>query len=109
MDTWVDAASRAERGKPIGIIPSAIHWPDGRVGGLGPDWWDPRNHGEYTLYLFPSAMSLMTHSLLLTYYMTGQEKYLEPIRSMAEIRLKYLNAPPETTPAAGTESWCASR
>ncbi|MFC1633728.1 hypothetical protein ACFL5Z_02710 [Planctomycetota bacterium] len=109
MDTWVDAASRAERGKPSGIIPTAIHWPDGRIGGLGSDWWDPRNHGEYTLYLFPSAMNLMTHTLLLTHYMTGQKKYFEPIRSMAEIRLRYLNAPPSGPPAAGTQSWCASR
>ncbi len=109
MDTWVDAASRAERGKPAGILPTAIHWPDGRVGGSGSDWWNPRNHGEYTLYLFPSAMSLMTHTLLLTHYMTGQSKYFEPIRSMAEIRLKYLNAPPEKSSAAGTEAWCASR
>jgi len=109
MDTWVDAASRAERGKPAGILPTAIHWPDGRVGGLGPNWWDPRNHGENTLYLFPSAMGLMTHTLLLTYHMTGRAKYLEPIRSMAEIRLRYLNAPPENPPAVGTEAWCASK
>lgn len=109
MDTWVDAAARTERGKPAGIIPTAIHWPDGRIGGLGPDWWDPRNHGEYTLYLYPSAMSLMTHTLLLTHYMTGDSKYLEPIRSMANIRLKYLAAPPQEPPAPGTESWCASR
>jgi hypothetical protein len=33
MDTWVDAAAREERGKPAGVIPSAIHWPDGQVGG----------------------------------------------------------------------------
>jgi hypothetical protein len=109
MDTWVDAAARTERGKPAGIIPTAIHWPDGTVGGLGPDWWDPRNHGEYTLYLYPSAMSLMTHTLLLTHHMTGDTKYLEPIRSMADIRLKYLNAPPRSEPAAGSEAWCASR
>jgi hypothetical protein len=109
MDTWVDAAARTERGKPAGIIPTAIHWPDGRIGGLGPDWWDPRNHGEYTLYLYPSAMSLMTHTLLLTHYMTGEAKYLEPIRSMANIRLKYLAALPQEQPSPGTESWCASR
>jgi hypothetical protein len=58
MDTWVDITARAERGKPAGIIPSAIHWPDGRAGGMGADWWDPRNHGEYTLYLWPSAMGI---------------------------------------------------
>jgi hypothetical protein len=109
MDTWVDAAARSERGKPAGIIPTAIHWPDGGIGGVGPNWWDPRNHGEYTLYLYPSAMSLMTHTLLLTYHMTGQAKYLEPIRSMADIRLKYLNAPPRNEPAAGTEAWCVAR
>ena len=109
MDTWVDAAARAERGKPAGIVPTAIHWPDGGIGGLGPNWWDPRNHGEYTLYLYPSAMRLMTHTLLLTHHMTGQDKYLEPIRSMANIRLKYLSAPPQKQPAAGTEAWCASK
>ncbi|MEA3226139.1 MAG: hypothetical protein U9Q07_09325 [Planctomycetota bacterium] len=109
MDTWVDAAARSERGKPAGVIPTAIHWPDGRVGGLGPDWWDPRNHGEYTLYLYPSAMGLMTHTLLLTHYMTGEAKYLAPIRAMADIRLKYLSSPHQKEPAAGTEAWCASR
>jgi hypothetical protein len=109
MDTWVDAAARAERGKPAGIIPTAIHWPDGRIGGLDPNWWDPRNHSEYTLYLFPSAMSMMTHTLLLTYHMTGDPKYLVPIRSMAKIRLDYLNAPPQDNPAPGTEAWCAAR
>ena len=109
MDTWVDAAARAERGKPAGIIPTAIHWPDGRVGGLGSNWWDPRNHGESTLYLYPSAMDLMTHTLLLTHHMTGDAKYLTPIRSMADIRLKYLSSPPDKQPAPGSEAWCASK
>jgi len=109
MNTWVDAAARSERGKPAGIIPTAIHFPDGRVGGLGANWWDPRNHGEYTLYLYPSAMDLMTHTLLLTHHMTGEAKYLAPIRAMADIRLKYLSSPAQKEPAAGTEAWCASR
>jgi len=109
MDTWVDAAARAERGKPAGVIPTAIHWPDGGIGGLGPNWWDPRNHGEYTLYLFPSAMSLMTHTLLLTYHMTSRVEYIQPVRSMAGMRLKYLSAPPKMPPAPGSEAWCASK
>jgi DNA-binding transcriptional ArsR family regulator len=107
MNTWVDAAARSERGKPAGIIPSAIHFPDGKVGGLSPDWWDPRNHGEHTLYLWPSAMSMMTNTLLLTYHMTGEQKYLEPIRSMAKIRLKYMDSSIKEEPAPGSELWCA--
>ncbi|MBM3335893.1 hypothetical protein FJY63_14640, partial [Candidatus Sumerlaeota bacterium] len=109
MDTWVDAAARAERGKPAGVLPTAIHWPDGGIGGVGKNWWDPENHSERTLYLFPSAMSMMMHTLLLTYQMTGQEKYLAPIRSMAAIRLKYLKAPPRNPPQPGSEAWCAAR
>jgi len=109
MDTWVDAAARTERGKPAGIIPSAIHWPDGKVGGVGRAWWDPRNHGEHTLYLWPSALGLMTHTLLLTHHMTGQARYLEPIRSMARVRLRSLESPPKQPPAPGTEGWCASK
>ena len=107
MDTWVNAAARVERGKPAGIIPSAIHWPDGWVGGLGENWWDPRNHGEPTLYEWPSAMGMMCDTLLLTWHMTGKEKYLRPLRSMAAARLRYLRDRPRKAPAPGTEAWCA--
>jgi hypothetical protein len=106
MDTWVDATAREENGKPAGITPSAIHWPDGEVGGGVEPWWKPRNYRN-DLYSWPSAMSLMTRTMLLTYHMTGNEKYLEPIRSMAEIRMKYLNHPPEGDPEPGSAAWCA--
>jgi len=109
MDTWVDAAGRAERGKPAGVIPSAIHWPGGQVGGLGPDWWDPQNHSEPALYRFPSAMSLMTHTLLLTAHITGNAKYLEPVRSMAALRLNFLRHQPTGTLVPGSADWCASK
>ena len=109
MDTWVEATARAGRGKPAGIIPSAIHWPDGNIGGLSDEWFNPRNHGEYTLYLWPSAMGMMTDTLLLTWHMTGDDKYLAPLRSMARIQLKHLKDPPQTPPAAGTAAWCAQR
>jgi len=109
MDTWVDAAARAERGKPAGIIPSAIHWPDGAIGGLGSSWWDPENHTEDPLYVWPSAMSLMTNTLLLAHHMTQEDAYLEPLRSMAQARLDFLEHPPDDPPAEGSRAWCAAR
>jgi hypothetical protein len=54
-------------------------------------------------------MDQMTHTLLLTHYITGKAKYLEPIRSLAKARLRYLSSPPKKEPAPGTEAWCASR
>ena len=107
MDTWVDAASREENGKPAGILPTAIHWPDGRAGGMGKEWWKPKIY-FYDLYTWPSAMETMTKTLLLTHYMTDDEKYLEPIRSMIRIRLHYIENPPEGETQPGTTAWCAT-
>ena len=109
MDTWVEATAREERGKPAGIIPSAIHWPDGGIGGTGENWWDPENHSSDPLYVWPSAMSQMTNTLLLTYHMTSDEKYLAPIRSMAAIRLDYLKNVPQGEIEPGSQAWCASK
>lgn len=109
MDTWVDAAARAERGKPAGILPSAIHWPSGNIGGVGENWWDPQNHSEPGLYRWPSAISMMSHTLLLTHHMTGDPKYLAPLESMAAARLDFLQNPPDTPAPEGSLAWCAAR
>ena len=109
MDAWVDATVRAERGKPAGIIPSAIHWPDGGIGGLGENWWDPENHTRDPLYVWPSAMSMMTNTLLLAHQMSKDPKYLEPIRSMVRARLDFLENPSAEQPEKGTQAWCASK
>lgn len=52
LRTWVEATFTEERGKPAGIIPAAIHWPDGTPSGVGKNWWQPENHNEPTLYYF---------------------------------------------------------
>lgn len=109
MSTWVDAAERSENGKPAGVLPAALHWPEGSIGGLSPDWWDPQNHGEPTLYQWPSAMGGLTDVLLLTYHLTGDEKYLAPIRSMARIAIRYAEKPENKKATPGSEAWCAGR
>ena len=105
MDTWVDITDRAEHGKPAGIVPSAIHWPEGHIGGTGKNWWQPENYGS-SLYDWPSAMIMMTSTLLLTSHMTGDDKYLKPIESMATIRKAFLDNPPDGI-EAGSAMWCA--
>lgn len=109
LDTWVEATARAERGKPAGIIPAAIHWPEGRIGGLGEAWWDPRNHGEPTLYEWPSAQSALCDAFLLAWHMTGNERYLEPLESMAAIRREYYKNRDRDTSTPGSRSWCAQK
>ena len=106
MRTWVDAAAREERGKPAGILPTAIHWPDGRIGGVGEKWWRPENYTS-PLYDFPSAMALMLNTLVLTAHMTGDKAYLAPLRTMAAARLEWIKAGRPAAPE-GSRLWCAA-
>jgi hypothetical protein len=109
LDTWVDATARAERGKPAGVIPAAIRWPSGESAGPGPQWWDPRHHGEPKLYEWPSAVHGLADALLLGYHMTHDERYLQPLRSMAAIRLEWLKHPGDDQPEPGSRRWCGSK
>lgn len=107
MRTWVDAAAREERGKPAGILPTALHWPEGHVGGVGAQWWLPENYTS-PLYDFPSAMTLMLNTLVLTAHMTGDRSYLAPLHSMAAARLDWIKAG-RPVAAAGSRLWCAAQ
>ncbi|MHC4755617.1 MAG: hypothetical protein ACYTBP_10790 [Planctomycetota bacterium] len=110
MSTWVDAARRAENGKPAGVLPCSISWPTGKVGGPRSDWWNPINYTakDTNYYTFPSQLSQMCRCLVLAYHMTGDEKFIEPLRTMARIYLKYINDPAARESAVpGSEAWCA--
>ena len=103
---WVDATMRAGNGKPAGVIPSTIRWPDGGFGHSERAWWEPFPAGHNdALYNWPGATRLMTSTLLLAWHVTGDETYLGPIRSMAALRAKHADRSARAEP--GTEAWCA--
>jgi len=106
LKVWVDATARAENGKPAGVLPSAIRWPDGGIAKTDLPWWEPFSPGHNdALYNWPGATRLMTSTLLLAHHMTREETYLEPIRSMAALRMKHLKPSSQSQP--GSEGWCA--
>lgn len=106
LDTWVDAAAREERGKGAGILPSAIHWPSGEVGGPGAEWWDPGCALNPGAFEYPSALAPMARALVLAWHMTGDAGYLAPIESMAALRREFLATSPES-PQEGSAMWAA--
>jgi len=109
MDTWTESAMGRSRGKPAGILPPVIHWPDGYSSGdkSSKRWWNPAPGGK-KLYNWPSGMQMMTDTLLLSYHMTGRGKYLSPIHSMAKMYQAYLKNPIRN-PRKGSLEWCASK
>lgn len=109
LDTWVDATARAENGKPPGILPASIRWPDGAAAGAEKPWWEPVKPGGYmhSYYIWPSVITELTDALVIAHVKTGKDKYLQPLRSMAAMRLNWLKEKGATHAKPGSEAWCA--
>lgn len=106
LRVWVDATARAGNGKPAGVLPSAIRWPEGGIAKPDQPWWEPFSPGHNdALYNWPGAARLMTSTLLLAHHMTREQQFLEPLHSMAALRLKHPNAAADAKP--GSEAWSA--
>ncbi len=107
LKTWVEATFTAEAGKPLGIVPAAIHWPDGRPSG-GKNWWEPENYHS-PLYHYPSQQANMYECFLQAYYMTKDDFYLKPLRFMAEKRLQGVGDQNPEVYTAGSLEWAVSK
>ena len=107
LRVWVDAAMRAENGKPAGILPSAIAWPAGTVAGAASLWWEPfpLDHND-RLYNWPGAVGRMADTLLQAWHVTGEARFMEPLEAMAAIRLKHRGRNAGAAP--GSEAWAAA-
>ncbi|MBN1389463.1 MAG: hypothetical protein JXA22_02360, partial [Candidatus Thermoplasmatota archaeon] len=106
-DCWVQAALSTEKGKPEGVIPAGIGWPDGEIGGHdSPNWytaahppgsvnydWAPQSYKSYIVTMLETAFDA-----------TRNLTFLEPLRLEAEIAQEYLDDP-DPRPDAGTRDW----
>ncbi|MCD6383951.1 MAG: hypothetical protein J7L88_05765, partial [Thermoplasmata archaeon] len=106
-ENWVQAALSTEKGKPYGVIPADIGWPDGEVGGHNaPTWykaahppgtvnydWEPQKYKGYIVDLLVSA-----------YEATGNLTYLEPLRLEAELANEWKRSG-VSDPAVGSRLW----
>ncbi len=109
LDSWVEATAREGDGKAAGIIPAAVYWPDASFARKDAVWWEPKNNPEPALYRWPVACSWVTDMLLQAWYISGEDRWLGPIRSMASIRGNWLANKAAGEPEPGSLDWCASR
>ncbi len=91
-DSWLAAAMSTERGKPRGVIPAKVSFPEGILGGKNSaNWYDARLDTGYKAYM---------HDLFLTAFkQTRDPKYIEPLRLEYALVSKYGTAPEITTGA----------
>ncbi|MDB4582377.1 hypothetical protein N9164_04435 [Draconibacterium sp.] len=106
LKTWVHATFTEESGKPNGIVPAAIHWPEGKPTG-GKNWWQPENY-HTPLYHYPSQQENMYECFLQAYHITKDTLYLEPIRFIADQRLQGMGDKKPENYTPGSLEWAIS-
>ncbi|MHB9028489.1 MAG: hypothetical protein ACYC9O_06955, partial [Candidatus Latescibacterota bacterium] len=78
-DAWYGDAMRTERGKPKGVMPSAVAFATDRIGGFGPeDDWKITKSG-YDYYDWNPGLTQLYDFMYSMYRMTGKTSYLEPM------------------------------
>lgn len=78
-DSWYEDAMRAERGKPAGVMPSAVAFDTDRIGGYGPenDWKETASGYDY--YNWNPGESRLYNLMYTMWRHTGKEDYLKPM------------------------------
>ena len=100
-DAWVAAAMSTERGKPKGVIPAQVSFPDGVLGGTNSPNWYTASHPPGTVnydWADQRYKAYLLNVLLAAYDVTRDPKYLEPIRLEYELAVKHGYAPESAGP-----------
>ncbi|MFC1734788.1 hypothetical protein ACFL1X_01630 [Candidatus Hydrogenedentota bacterium] len=104
-DAWVSDAMSTERGKPMGVIPAQVSFPDAILGGTSsPNWWMASHPGgagvvnydwwDDKLRRGQSYKNYLIQLLTDAYMQTGDMKYVEPLKLEHDLALKH-GFPPE--------------
>ncbi len=106
-ECWLNASLSTEKGKPEGVTPAMIGWPDGEIGGTNaPSWYEgARNDGSVN-YKWEglSYKSYITTLFVSAFEATGNLSFLEPLRLEAELAQDYLDNNPRF-PVEGSAEW----
>ena len=76
---WVEDALRTDRGKPAGIVPGSVSFPEDRIGGYAPEWWNTR--GYFSNLAAVGYTSCLYNVMLSVYAFGGDRFHVSPILS----------------------------
>jgi len=81
---WAASARRTDRGKPRGIVPGSISFPEGRIGGYADAWWKARGYDDLTAMGYTASLY---HVLVGAWAESGKVVFLEPVlRALQAVR-----------------------
>lgn len=125
-EAWLAAAMSTDRGKPKGVIPAEVSFPEGAIGGLNsPNWWTAAHPPGTVNYdwQWQQYKGYIHDVMMAAYKQTGEKKFLEPLRLEYELACKHGFKPEVPSPLArrsqktearaeaepGSEAWVAAK
>lgn len=106
---WASAALRTDKGKPKGIIPASVRFPDEAINGDEPNWYQANMYWDYFDWTH-SAGAKILDQLLFTFTLNSDVALLEPMfLSLDLVRAYAMNGMPAQEPAVGSRAWTAAR
>lgn len=77
VNGWLDATMTDSPGKPAGVVPGAIWWPDGGIVPPGGErWYD--DVGQFD-HMGPGVAYRIQSAFLAAYTLTGDRRYFDPV------------------------------
>jgi hypothetical protein len=98
---WVRAARKTENGKPAGILPGSVSFPEGRIGGYAEHWWETKEYDDLTAMGYTATLY---HVIFAVWMETRNNELLEPMfAALNAIRTN--RATKNTQPQPGSVEW----
>lgn len=102
---WVQDAARTDNGKPAGLLPAAVQFPNESFGGTGKLWYEANLPYDYYNWESTGHINELQYQLLGLYAITGDRSFLDPLNAAANLMAAGNGSPTTAKPVAGTAAW----
>jgi hypothetical protein len=104
--TWAHAAARTDKGKPAGVFPASLRWPDAAFNGDEPSW---HRSNMFWRYFDWTADGQLYDQLLYSWLRTRDTELLKPMEQTLELLGAWPDAARRASEPAGSAGWAADR
>jgi hypothetical protein len=102
--TWAAAAARTDKGKPPGVFPASLRWPDAAFNGDEPTW---HRANMFWRYFDWRGDGMLYDQLLHTWSRSGDDALLEPMRATLRLLQSFPDPVARAAAPEGSAGWAA--
>jgi hypothetical protein len=104
--TWAKAALRSDKGKPAGLFPASLRWPDAAFNGDETSWHQANMFWHYFDW---RADGMLYDELLCSWLRTRDESLLAPMHASIALMQTWAGRADRATAPAGSAGWAADQ